>query len=73
MTLGIETATLSQTYENALTCLASKAQWTHGVGLELASEAVGTGSQIRELDKAAAAGLELASEAVGITDIERWL
>ena len=40
LTLGIETATLSQTFENALTCLAAKAQWAAHVGLSEATTAV---------------------------------
>ena len=40
LTLGIETATLSQTFENLLTCLAAKAQWHPAVGLDQAGQAV---------------------------------
>ena len=40
LTLGLETATLSQTFENALTCLAAKAQWAPHVGLSEATAAV---------------------------------
>ena len=40
LTLGLETSTLSHTYENAATCIVAKGQFKEGVGLNLASEAV---------------------------------